>query len=48
MVIPIESENFQAVYYLLCLEKDRKKFQELITRLQKKRFRTEPLTEGIL
>ena len=43
MVIPIEDEDFQAVYYFLCLEKDREKFQELITRLQEKKFQTEPL-----
>lgn len=43
VVIPIEDEDFQAVYYFLCLEKDREKFQELITRLQEKRFWTEPL-----
>ena len=43
VVIPIEDEDFQAVYYFLCLEKERKKFQELITRLQEKRFLTEPL-----
>ena len=48
LVIPIEDEDFQAVYYFLCMEKDRTKFRELITRLQEKRFRTEPLTEGIL
>ena len=43
VVIPIEDEDFQAVYYFLCLEKEREKFQELITRLQEKRFLTEPL-----
>ncbi len=43
IVIPIEDEDFQAVYYFLCLEKDREKFQELITRLQEKRFQTQPL-----
>lgn len=43
MVIPIEDEVFQAVYYFLCREKDREKFQELITRLQEKRFWTQPL-----
>ena len=43
LVIPIEDENFQAVYYFLCLEKDREKFRELITRLQEKRFWTQPL-----
>lgn len=43
VVIPIEDEDFQAVYYFLCLEKDREKFRELITRLQEKRFWTEPL-----
>ena len=43
MVIPIEDKNFQAVYYFLCLEKNRRKFQELITRLQEKKFRTAPL-----
>lgn len=43
IVIPIEDEDFQAVYYFLCLEKDREKFRELITRLQEKRFWTEPL-----
>lgn len=43
VVIPIEDEDFQAVYYFLCLEKDREIFQELITRLQEKRFWTEPL-----
>lgn len=43
MVIPIEDEDFQAVYYFLCREKDREKFQELITRLQEKRFWTQPL-----
>ena len=43
VVIPIEDEDFQAVYYFLCLEKDREKFLELITRLQEKRFWTEPL-----
>ena len=43
VVIPIEDEDFQAVYYFLCLEKDREKFQALITRLQEKRFWTEPL-----
>lgn len=43
VVIPIEDEDFQAVYYFLCLEKDREKFQELITRLQEKKFQTEPL-----
>ena len=42
-MIPIEDEDFQAVYYFLCLEKEREKFQELITRLQEKRFLTEPL-----
>ena len=43
VVIPIEDEDFQAVYYFLCLEKERDKFRELITRLQEKRFLTEPL-----
>ena len=43
VVIPIEDEDFQAVYYFLCLEKDREKFRALITRLQEKRFWTEPL-----
>ena len=43
LVIPIEDEDFQAVYYFLCLEKDREKFRELITRLQEKRFWTQPL-----
>lgn len=43
VVIPIEDEDFQAAYYFLCLEKEREKFQELITRLQEKRFLTEPL-----
>ena len=43
VVIPIADEDFQAVYYFLCLEKEREKFRELITRLQEKRFRTEPL-----
>lgn len=43
VVIPIEDEDFQTVYYFLCLEKDRERFQELITRLQEKRFRTQPL-----
>lgn len=43
VVIPIEDEDFQAVYYFLCLEKDREKFRELITRLQEKRFWTQPL-----
>lgn len=43
LVIPIEDDDFQAVYYFLCLEKDREKFRELITRLQEKRFWTEPL-----
>lgn len=43
VVIPIEDEDFQAVYYFLCLEKERDKFRELITRLQEKRFWTEPL-----
>ena len=43
IVIPIEDEDFQAVYYFLCLERDREKFQELITRLQEKRFWTQPL-----
>ena len=43
VVIPIEDEDFQAVYYFLCLEKEREKFRELITRLQEKRFWTEPL-----
>lgn len=42
VVIPIESEDFQAVYYFLCLEKDREKFQRLIDGLRKKGFRTEP------
>lgn len=48
IVIPIEDEDFQAVYYFLCLEKDREKFRELITRLQEKNFRTEPLADGFL
>lgn len=43
IVIPIEDEDFQTVYYFLCMEKNREKFQELITRLQDKRFWTEPL-----
>lgn len=43
VVIPIEDEDFQAVYYFLCMEKDREKFQKLITRLQEKKFCTEPL-----
>lgn len=43
VVIPIESEDFQAVYYFLCLEKEREKFRELITRLQEKQFWTQPL-----
>lgn len=43
VVIPIEDEDFQTIYYFLCLKKDREKFRELITRLQEKRFRTEPL-----
>ena len=43
VVIPIEDEDFQAVYYFLCLEKDWEKFRELITRLQEKRFWTQPL-----
>ena len=43
VVIPIEDEDFQAVYYFICLEKDREKFRELITRLQEKRFWTQPL-----
>lgn len=43
LVIPIEDDNFQAVYYFLCLEKDREKFRELITRLREKRFWTHPL-----
>lgn len=43
VVIPIEDEDFQTVYYFLCLEKDREKFQRLIGRLREKRFRTEPL-----
>lgn len=43
VVIPIEDEDFQVVYYFLCLEKDREKFRELITRLQEKRFWTQPL-----
>ena len=30
MVIPIEDEDFQTVYYFLCLKKEREKFQELI------------------
>ena len=42
VVIPIEDEDFQAVYYFLCLEKDREKFRALIARLQEKNFRTEP------
>lgn len=42
-IIPIEDEDFQTTYYFLCLERDRGKFQRLITRLQEKRFRTEPL-----
>lgn len=48
IVIPIEDEDFQAVYYFLCLEKEREKFRELITRLQEKNFRTEPLADGFL
>lgn len=48
IVIPIEDEDFQAVYYFLCLEKNREKFRELITRLQEKAFRTEPLADGFL
>lgn len=43
VVIPIEDENFQAVYYFLCLERDREKFRGLITRLQEEEFHTEPL-----
>ncbi len=43
VIIPIEDEDFQTTYYFLCLERDRGKFQRLITRLQEKRFRTEPL-----
>lgn len=43
VIIPIEDEDFQTAYYFLCLERDREKFQRLITRLQEKRFRTEPL-----
>ena len=43
MVLPIEDEDFQAVYYFLCLEKDRERFRDLITRLREKKFRTEPL-----
>lgn len=43
VVLPIEDEDFQAVYYFLCLEKDRERFRELITRLREKKFRTEPL-----
>ena len=27
IVIPIEDEDFQMVYYFLCLEKDRKRFR---------------------
>ena len=42
IVIPIEDEDFQAVYYFLCMEKDREKFQELITRLQEKGFGQSP------
>lgn len=42
-VLPIEDEDFQTVYYFLCMNKDRDRFQELITRLQEKKFRTEPL-----
>lgn len=43
VVIPIEDKDFQTTYYFLCLEKDRKKYGELITRLREKKFRTEPL-----
>ena len=43
VVIPIEGEDFQTVYYFLCLEKDREKFREVIARLREKNFRTEPL-----
>lgn len=43
IVLPIEDKDFQTAYYFLCLEKDREKFQELITRLQEKKFQTEPL-----
>lgn len=43
VVIPIEGEDFQTVYYFLCLERDREKFRDVITRLREKRFRTEPL-----
>lgn len=43
VVIPIEGEDFQTVYYFLCLKKDREKFREIITRLREKKFRTEPL-----
>ena len=43
VVIPIEGEDFQTVYYFLCLKKDREKFREIITRLREKKFLTEPL-----
>lgn len=43
VVIPIADEDFQTAYYFLCLEKDREKFGELISRLQEKKFQTEPL-----
>ena len=43
LVIPIADEDFQTAYYFLCLEKDREKFGELISRLQEKKFQTEPL-----
>lgn len=43
VAIPIEDEDFQTVYYFLCLEKEREKYGGLIRRLQEKRFRTQPL-----
>ena len=42
-VIPIEAEDFQAVYYFLSLEKGREEFREFITQLLEKEFRPEPL-----
>lgn len=41
VVISIEDENFQTVYYFLCMEKDREKLGQLIERFQGKHFRTE-------